>query len=260
MAEDLILMKLGGSVITNKRSQTPKCRKKNINKIAQIISKSEKKIIIVHGAGSYAHPIAKKFKISDGLDGTSKQVEAITKARKQMRELNQSLCKSILEAGLDCKSIVPSNTMTINQESEIIDFPKEKFDEILSVGKVAITFGDIVDTKEDDVGILSGDTLLLKLAEVYKPSITFFVMDFPGVVKGSLDAEAIEIYKKISSKFLDKVQIHDEGDRPDVTGGLLNKIKCALEISNNSECWISGLDNLHDCVNGTPKGTRVIND
>ena len=54
--------------------------------------------------------------------------------------------------------------------------------------------------------------------------------------------------------------IHNEGDGPDVTGGLLNKIKCALQISNYSECWISGLDNLDDCVNGIPKGTRVIND
>ena len=60
--------------------------------------------------------------------------------------------------------------------------------------------------------------------------------------------------------FVNNIFIHNEVDRPDVTGGLLNKIKCALEISNYSECWISGLDNLDDCVNGVPKGTRVIND
>ena len=121
---------------------------------------------------------------------------------------------------------IPEEVLTLDQVFQTLDqvlsldqltstfsspdafFPsREKFDEILSVGKVAITFGDIVDTKEDDVGILSGDTLLLKLAEVYKPSITFFVMDFPGVVKGNLDAEVIEIYKKISSKFVNKVQV-----------------------------------------------------
>ena len=102
MADDLILMKLGGSVITNKKSQTPKCRKKNITRIAETISKSNKKIIIVHGAGSYAHPLAKKYKIGNGLDGTDEQLEAIAKAKKQMRELNQLLCKSIAEVGLDC--------------------------------------------------------------------------------------------------------------------------------------------------------------
>ena len=260
MADDLILMKLGGSVITNKKSQTPKCRKKNITRIAETISKSNKKIIIVHGAGSYAHPLAKKYKIGNGLDGTDEQLEAIAKAKKQMRELNQLLCKSIAEVGLDCESIIPSKSMMINRENEVIDFPKRKFDEIISMGKIATTFGDVVNTKENNVGILSGDTLLLKLAELYKPKRTFFVMDYPGVVKGSLDAGEIEIHNKINSKFVNEVSIHNEGDRPDVTGGLLNKIKCALQISNYSECWISGLDNLDDCVNGIPKGTRVTND
>ena len=202
MADDLILMKLGGSVITNKKSQTPKCRKENINRIAKIISKSNKKIIIVHGAGSYAHPLAKKYKINKGLDGTNKQLEAITKAKKQMRELNQLLCKSIAEVGLDCESIIPSISMMINNENEPIDFPKGKFDEIISVGKIAVTFGDIVDTKENNVVILSGDTLLLRLAELYKPKRTFFVMDYPGVVKGSLDADVIKIPDKINSKYV----------------------------------------------------------
>ncbi len=260
MANDIILMKLGGSVITNKKSQTPKCLKENITKIAEIIAKSNKKIIIVHGAGSYAHPLAKKYKIRNGLDGTDEQLEAIIKARKQMRELNQLLCKSIAEVGLDCESIIPSISMKINRQNEPVDFPKVKFDEVLSLGKIAITFGDIVDTEEDNVGILSGDTLLLRLAELYKPKRTFFVMDYPGVVKGRLYADVIEIHDKINSKFVNNVSIHKDGDRPDVTGGLLNKIKCALEISNNTECWISGLDNLDDCLNGIPRGTRVIDD
>ena len=260
MADDLILMKLGGSVITNKKSQTPKCRRENITRIAEIISKSNKKIIIVHGAGSYAHPLAKKYKISNGLDGTDEQLEAIAKAKKQMRELNQILCKSITKVGLDYEIIIPSKSMNMNHKNEIIDFPKEKFDEIISIGKIAITFGDIVNKKENNVGILSGDTLLLRLAEIYKPKRTFFVMDYPGVVKGSLDADVIEIHNKINSEFVNNVSIHSEVDRPDVTGGLLNKIKCALEISNYSECWISGIDNLDDCVNGIPTGTRVIND
>ena len=260
MALDITLMKLGGSVITNKKSQTPVCHNKNITKIAEIVSKSNKKIVIVHGAGSYAHPIAKKYNIVNGLDGTDEQQEAIMKARRQMRELNQLLCTSITEAGSDCESVVPSMSMKINHENELINFPKEKFDEILSIGKIAITFGDIVHTAEGNVGILSGDTLLLKLAKLYKPKKTFFVMDYPGVVKGDLDAKVIEIHDKINSNFVKNVSIHREGNRPDVTGGLLNKINCALEISNYSECWISGLANLDHCVNGVPRGTKVIND
>ena len=260
MADDLILMKLGGSVITNKKSQTPICREKNITKIAKILSKSSKRIIIVHGAGSYAHPLAKKYRINSGLDGTDEQIEGIKKARKQMRELNQLISKAISKTGLNCESIIPSKTMKMSNENDILDFPKEKFDKILSNRKVAMTFGDIVDTIENDVRILSGDTLLMKLAELYKPKRTFFIMDYPGIVKGRLDAEKHEIHAEINSEFLNNVSVHSESGRPDVTGGLINKIKCALEISLSSDCWISGLDNLDNCVNGIPKGTRVAND
>ena len=91
MTDELILMKLGGSLITKKRSDVPKCHENIMRKIANTISKSGKKIIIVHGAGSYGHPIVKKYKINTGIDGTKKQREAITKARKQLIQLNEIL-------------------------------------------------------------------------------------------------------------------------------------------------------------------------
>ena len=258
MTDDLILMKLGGSLITDKESQSPKYRKKNIDKIAEIISKSNEKIILVHGAGSFAHPLAKKYKIDNGFDGTNEQKEAITRARKQMRDLNQILCEAIIKTGISCESIIPSISMKINTENEPLDFPKYQFDEILSAGKIPVTFGDIVNTREKDVRILSGDTILLELAKLYKPKRTLFIMDYPGVVKGSLNSEELEIHDEINSKFIEEVSIQSQNNRPDVTGGLLNKIRCALEISKNCECWISGLNNLSNCINDMPKGTRVI--
>ena len=53
MADDIVLVKLGGSLLTEKKSQTPKIRENNIKKISEIISKINKKIILIHGAGSY---------------------------------------------------------------------------------------------------------------------------------------------------------------------------------------------------------------
>jgi len=258
MTDELIIMKLGGSLITNKKSETPECHHDIMRKIAHIISNSDKKIIIVHGAGSYAHPIVKKYNIDKGLDGTNDQNKAINKARKQLIDLNEILCKEIKNTGVECESVIPSQTMLIDVNNELKDFPKNNFDDILSKGKIAITFGDIVNTKDNNVRVLSGDTLLLKLAQLYKPKRTFFIMDYPGVVKGKLDSDNIEIYEEINSKFVKNISILNEENRPDVTGGLLNKIECALEISKISECWISGFDNLKDCLENSPKGTKVI--
>ena len=258
MAEDIILVKLGGSLITEKKSQTPKIRENNIKKIAGTISKINKKMIIVHGAGSYAHPLVKKYNIHRGLDGTQEQIRGIAKARQQVRELNSNFCKSIKENGLLFENIIPSQKIIIDNSNQPINFPKKDFDEILAKGKIAVTFGDIVNTENEDVGILSGDTLLLKLAELYKPKRTFFIMDYPGIVKGKLDDENLVIYDEIDSTFVKNVSIQEDNERPDVTGGILNKIKCALEISKVSECWIGGLDNFEDCLNDNPIGTKVI--
>lgn len=250
-------MKLGGSLITNKQSNTPKYHNNIMRKIANIISKSNRRIIIVHGVGSYGHPIVKKYNIDKGIDETNEQKEAIIKARKQIRDLNKLLCSKMIEKGIKCDSIIPSETMILSSNKKLEEVPREKFDEILSKNKIAITFGDIVNTKEGNVSVLSGDTLLLRLAQIYKPKRTYFIMDYPGVVKGSLNSKKIKIYKKIDSEFIKSVSITEQINRPDVTGGLLNKIECALEISKISECWISGLDNLEACINGNPIGTMV---
>ena len=55
-------------MITDKESNTPKIRQDALNQIAEILKNSKKKIIIVHGAGSYGHPIAKKYGIAEGLN------------------------------------------------------------------------------------------------------------------------------------------------------------------------------------------------
>jgi len=250
-------MKLGGSLITNKQSNNPKCHKNIMRKIASILSKSKKKIIIVHGVGSYGHPIVKKYNINKGIDKTKEQEEAIIKARNQIRILNKILCNEMIEKGIECDSIIPSENIELSNNKILEKIPKDKFDQILSKNKIAITFGDIVNTKEGNVSVLSGDTLLLKLAQIYKPKRTYFIMDYPGVVKGNLKSDKIKIYKKITSKFIKNIPITKQENRPDVTGGLLNKIECALEISKISECWISGLDNLEACINGNPIGTMV---
>ena len=53
----MIILKLGGSVITRKDSSIPKLDSSNLTRIAREISDSSyHKLIVVHGAGSFGHP------------------------------------------------------------------------------------------------------------------------------------------------------------------------------------------------------------
>ena len=44
----------------------------------------------------------------------------------------------------------------------------------------------------------------------------------------------------------------------DVTGGLVGKIECAVEIANYSETWITNLDLLEGFFENRPLGSKVV--
>ena len=56
----MFIIKLGGSVITDK---TKECtfKQKTMDSLSEQIKKSNKDTIIIHGAGSFGHILAKKY-------------------------------------------------------------------------------------------------------------------------------------------------------------------------------------------------------
>ena len=56
----MILIKLGGSIITNKEKPLSP-RKKTIEKLSKSLKKIDEPIIIVHGGGSYGHYWSVKY-------------------------------------------------------------------------------------------------------------------------------------------------------------------------------------------------------
>ena len=259
MQKNLILMKFGGSLITDKESNTPKIRQDALNQIAEILKNSKKKIIIVHGAGSYGHPIAKKYGIAEGLNHNKKQKTAINKTRKQVYKLNQLLCDRLKDAGIKTKTIIPSQTMRTRGPKNIESFPEDDFNLALKEQKIPVTYGDVTDDEVQGISILSGDVIMMKLAKIYNPLFTIFVMDYPGVIKGYPERNSSEIIPLVDLDIRKSIKKHYKKDRKaDVTGGLVGKLECAAKISENSPCWITNLDNLEGFLIDKPLGSKVI--
>ena len=59
-----VILKLGGSVITDKGADEGVVREADLLRIAKEVSEFRGKMIVVHGAGSFGHTHAKKY----GLD------------------------------------------------------------------------------------------------------------------------------------------------------------------------------------------------
>ena len=74
----MIILKIGGSILTEKDSAEPKVDFNNLNRIAEEIRESLYAdemsndlidgLVIVHGAGSFGHPPAKKYQIGEPFE------------------------------------------------------------------------------------------------------------------------------------------------------------------------------------------------
>ena len=120
MSKELIIVKFGGSLITDKSSDKPTINRLHLESIGEILNQNNYDLIIVHGAGSFGHPIAKKFGIADGLDGSFEQKEAVNETREQVQELNDILCNYLNEEGINTLPIAPSSAMITNGPKEIL--------------------------------------------------------------------------------------------------------------------------------------------
>ena len=94
-----IILKLGGSVITVKdKPLTPNMDA--IGRLAEEIAEADvSPLIIVHGGGSYGHPLAAKYKIAEGFKSRS-QTLGFSKTHNAMVSLNMLVVESLLNEGV----------------------------------------------------------------------------------------------------------------------------------------------------------------
>ncbi len=104
------ILKLGGSVITHKDQYfTPDME--NITRLADEVAQSKTQpLIIVHGAGSFGHPVAKKHSISDGLKNND-QLIGFSETHQAMTRLNQIIVDTLLEAGVPAFGLSASSML-----------------------------------------------------------------------------------------------------------------------------------------------------
>jgi isopentenyl phosphate kinase len=216
----LQILKLGGSVITHK-DEYFSAYTENIRRLAMEISANKKPLIIVHGAGSFGHPVAKKYNISDGLK-TPDQLIGFSETHQSMTHLNQIIVDTLLDAGVPAFGLSASS-MLITEDKRLVNLDLGIVKRCLELGLVPVMYGDAVLDTEQGFAILSGDQLIVRLAIELQTERVIFGSDVDGVFTANpkLDPEA---------KLLEKVSLGNmtaevgESTNTDVTGGMLGKL------------------------------------
>ena len=213
----MILIKLGGSIITNKEKPLS-ARRKTIEGISKSLRKIKEPIIIVHGGGSYGHYWSVKYDMHTKEKRYNPKGVAIVK--NSMIELNKIILDSLLKNRLNPYSLPPTDFMFGNKP---ITKKIKEIKKIAMSGMIPVTYGDALWYGQNKTYILSGDKIMTLLAKILKPRVCIFALNEDG------------LYSDLKTKKLIR-ELQDESptisdNKMDVTGGMTRKVEEASKIA-----------------------------
>lgn len=231
MTHELILLKLGGSLITDKdKEYTPrldKLRELSLEIKAALDSAPGLSLILGHGSGSFGHVAAKKHGTRNGVQ-TKEQWLGFTEVRYQAAELNRFVLQSLLEAGIPALPFPPSASM-VSKDRKVIHHNIETIRRALSAGLLPVVQGDVA--FDDSLG-----GTILSTEDVF----TFLVEQFPTsrILLAGIEAGVWEDFPA-RTRLVKQIQLTDyESKRSgiqgsastDVTGGMKAKVEEMLSL------------------------------
>lgn len=236
------LIKLGGSIITDKREYR-RFNSDTVSRLCREIKESGQDVIVVHGAGSFGHVIAKKYDLNAGRKN-DEQIPAVAQVCYDVRELNSMIVAALNEAGIPSVSVPPGSCFVMDDRRLTIE-NDEVLRRFVDIGIMPVMFGDVVLDRKLGFAILSGDQIMERLTEIFDIEQVIFVSDIDGLYdsdpKTNPDAK---LYREVDAALLEKVKADSSVD--DVTGGVYEKMKAMLRMSNEDrECIL---------INGNKEG------
>ncbi len=252
---DLIIIKLGGSVITFKEKPlSPNYH--SIEKMANIIKELKKryKIIIVHGGGFFGHYWSVKYDMH--TQPFAYQDEGVIRVRESMIKLNHIVVENFISNELKPFCIHASSFVFNNlpHKERVLDM----MEMIQNNNIIPITYGDVVHTSNGNFSILSGDTLMNILSVNLNPRFSIFTTNVDGIYgtieNGNLLSNIIlNKNKELLNATDNKIEFSDMSF--DVTGGMKRKISESINIvqSGIPVYLINGFypERMIDIINGS---------
>jgi len=220
---DRLLLKLGGSVITDKSADCA-VNKGALVGVADAIAgaRAGSGIVIVHGAGSCGHPEAKRYHLDSGA--TKGKTEGIYVTNRVVGSLNEAVVSALRERGVAAVGIHPLHT-AVADNGRLIAFECRHLERMLALGMVPVIHGDVVMDLSRGACIVSGDQIVRYLAVGLRIDRVGLATDVPGVLDGG------RVVPEINSVTAKKLHI-SSSHHTDVTGGMRGKINELLELAD----------------------------
>ncbi len=183
-----IVIKFGGALITKKDEECVANAEiiRDLCSVVHNITQHGIQVIVIHGAGSFGHLKAKRWRLNEGHipdfrveDGECRtQSEAVEQVRRDMLTLNAIIVSELEKFNLTVQTHPPhawARNLGPNFDGSLDSFTSD------NPNLVHVSFGDVVDVDgESRFGILSGDDLVARLS-LELPDIESLIFAMGGV-------------------------------------------------------------------------------
>ncbi len=229
MSSEGVIVKLGGSVVTEKDSSEPKVRRELVSRLAAELVESEvRPLVLVHGAGSYGHQIVERTGIHLGISGAESLLDWGETQRLQY-VLDCEIAELLLAEGLP---VMPcqSSASAVMRDGRLESFELAAVELMIEHGLVPLFYGVPAVDRVRGCSILSGDQIAPFLAErlgirrlVHGTNVDGVFTEDPTV------APRAHRFDRIDESNWDQVRERLRGSSAvDVTGGMLGKVEALL--------------------------------
>jgi len=262
MAE-ILLVKLGGSLITDKRRPRT-ARAAEIERLAGEIAAGRQTcpaLVLGHGSGSFGHVAAAKGRIQEGIT-TPEQLPEVSATQREARALHVRVTDALGAAGVPVFSIAPSSCI-VAAGGRPRRVAVDALEATLSAGLVPVTHGDVVMDTARGASICSTEQALLAFARALRRRGHVIVTAYWfGDTDGVWDA-AGERIDSIAAGDKGALAVAGGSAGTDVTGGMRHRLESTLALAR------MGIPSLildgrrpgavRDALRGRPRGgTRVV--
>jgi isopentenyl phosphate kinase len=263
--KNITLIKLGGSIITNK--EVPMMVRRDVLdqlvlEIYKVRKNTDDLFIIGHGQGSFAHAPALRYKTKEGFISDDSVIGmAIT--QDSAAQLNRIVVNNFIRHQIPAASFLFSNSM-VTKDMKALHWCKDVLVQYLKKGLVPVTCGDVIVDEKKGCTIWSTEKILSYIAQnmptdQYRVNRVIHVTEVEGVLDG--DNNIVEEISRDNQNDIKKMMRDTKGF--DVTGGMWHKIEESLELADQGiqSVIISGMNknNLLNCLSNKEFiGTKII--
>jgi len=227
----LVVVKWGGSLITRKR-EVERSRPKVIARLArEVAACRDVRIVLLHGAGSFGHPGARRFGLArpPPATGAPDRVRGAAIVAAEVRRLHLEVLRALVAAGAAPQS-VPVPQIASNREGGLVAIDAGPFEATLERGALPVSFGDVVPDDTWGYSILSADTIAVALASILRPARVVFATDVPGVLTPDGNGRPTVVPELTEAVV---AGLAPPPGATDVTGGIRGKAAAALAIARH---------------------------